>query len=256
MNIKVLLIDDEEETICKKLQRNAKDESIEITYFCNYEAGFAELNRSFSQYHALVLDAKCWKTQAEQDNDHNPTDDALSEGLRLLAEFEHKTQCFLPVAVYTGFDFPQNYLSPQLNAIKARIFRKGTDHAELFTYLKETAAHSDTYRIERKYADVLAVFENAKYTSIKNDALAYLKDLENDGLTRDTLVNIRKVYDSLRNDFPTLQPDNIHPLTKAIWSVGSFYLHKNAPLPSPYLIKSLGYALLDVLLWFKATLKN
>lgn len=251
MNIKVLLIDDEEEIICKKLQRNAKEEGIEVTYFCNYEAGFAELNRNFTQYHALVLDAKCWKTQAEQDNDHNPTDDALSEGLRLLAEFESKTQHFLPIAVYTGFDFPQNYLSPQINAIKARIFRKGTDHAELFAYLQERVAHSDTYRIERKYADVLVVFEKVEYAGIKNDVLAYLKDLENDSVTRDTLVSIRKVFETLRGNFPASQPDNIHPLTASIWKMTSHYLHKNAPLPSAYLIKSLGYALLDVLLWFK-----
>lgn len=255
MNIKVLLIDDDEEAICKKLQRNAKDEGIEIVYFCNYEAGFAELNRNFTQYHALVLDAKCWKTQAEQDNDHDPTDDAISEGLRLLGEFENRTAYFLPVVVNTGFSFPESYFSPQINAIKARIFRKGTEPDELWAHLKNIVANSQTYQIERKYADVLVVFEKSEYASVKSDVLAFLKDIETETITRDTLVSIRKVFETLRNDFPASQPDNIHPLTGVIWKMTSHYLHKNAPLPSPYLVKAMGYALLDVLLWFKNEMK-
>jgi hypothetical protein len=246
----VLLIDDEAQ-YCENLRKFALVRyNANLTYFHNYEEGFADLLQN-TAYQAIILDAKCLINK-EQEVER---DDALDYALKRLSDFEKQTQRFLPFVVNTGYDYFTSFFATGLQERKSKIFLKSEPPEKLFDYLQHAIAHSDTYRIERKYADVFEVFEKTEYATIKNDALAYLKDFENDTVTRDTLVSIRKVFETLRNDFPASQPDNIHPLTGCIWKMTSHYLHKKAPLPSSYLIKSLGYALLDVLLWFKAEMK-
>lgn len=242
----ILLIDDEAE-YCESLRKLALVKyKATLTYFHSYEEGFADLYKN-TAYQAIIFDAKCLINKEQEVE----SDDALDYALKRLSDFESQTQRFLPFVVNTGYDYFTSFFATGLQERKSKIFLKTKPPEELFEHLLDAIANSETYRIERKYADVLSIFEKAEYATVKNDVLSFLKDLENDTVTRDTLVAIRKVFEISRNGFPASQPDNIHPLTGCIWKMTSHYLHKNAPLPSSYLIKSLGYALLDVLLWFK-----
>lgn len=246
----IILIDDEVQ-YCEVLQKLALVKyNAKLTYFHNYEEGFADLYQN-TAYQAIILDAKCLINK-EQEVER---DDALDYALKRLADFEKQTQRFLPFVINTGYDYFTSFFATGLAERKSKIFLKSEGSEKLFEYLIEAVANSQIYQIERKYADVLVVFEKSEYASVKPDVLTFLKDIETETITRDTLVSIRKVFETLRNDFPASQPDNIHPLTGVIWKMTSHYLHKNAPLPSPYLVKALGYALLDVLLWFKNEMK-
>ncbi len=250
--ITILLIDDDIEYV-KSLTNNAKLSDLNLIYYQNYEAGFEEIRKN-PNIQGLIFDAKCWKTKKEQEDETEPSEDALAEGLKLLADYEKNSEHYLPLVVNTGYTFPLQYFKPLLEPFKAQIFEKvKTNPEDIFGHLKKLIQDSESYQIERKYADVFEIFEKKPiYNALKINLFNILMGLESKKLNKETLVEARKIFETFRSDFPSVQPDNIYPLTNALWKLTSFYLHKNSPEPSIYAIQSTIFILLDVLLWFKS----
>jgi hypothetical protein len=248
----VLLIDDNKED-SQTLIEVAKRHEIQLLHYQNYEAGFVEIRKN-PNIQGLIFDAKCWKTQKEQEDEVEPSEDALAEGLKLLADYEKNTERYLPLVVNTGYTFPLQFFKPLLAPFKAQIFEKAkTNPEDIFGHLKKLIQNAENYQIERKYADVFDIFEKRPiYNTLKINLLNILKSVENKKLNKETLVEARKIFETLRSDFPSSQPDSIHPLTNVLWKLTSFYLHKNSPEPSIYAIQSAIFALLEILLWFKS----
>lgn len=246
----ILLIDDDKDYCLITAKDASENFSINIDHFQNHQDGFAALEKNPLKYSALILDARCLINA-----DAVESDEALAVALEMLANFEKKTERYLPFVVNTNYPNFVNYFGKMLEAKGAKIFRKSTtDSEKLFDYLKIQVKNSQNYQIERKYADIFEIFEKGYLGSdVKDKLLSILKNIENKKFDKDTLTDIRKLFEKLRSSYlPAIQPDGIHPFTKAIWSVASYYLHQNSPNPSEYVLRSLNYALLEILLWFKA----
>jgi hypothetical protein len=263
--MKVLLIDDDKE-YGKSLVRFAQVNDIKLFHYQNYEAGFEEIRRN-PTIQALIFDAKCWKTKAEQEEEVEPSEDALSLALTLLAEYEKSTGKFLPIAVNTGYNFPLQYFKPLLTPFQARIFEKGkTDPEELFGHLKERIQHSESYQIERQYADVFEVFEKGYLgQSEKNDLLNILKSKNGQDISEitKTIALIRTIEEKIRKN-PSVAKIKKNELIKASNSMiatvannyGSHNYLQDGGITTYYTVKSLTYALLEILLWYKNEREN
>lgn len=126
----ILLIDDDIE-YSKSLVNNAKLSDLNLIYHQNYEAGFEEIRKN-PTIQGLIFDAKCWKTQKEQEDEVEPSEDALAEGLKLLADYEKNTERYLPLVVNTGYSFPLQFFKPLLVPFKAQILRRQKPILKIF----------------------------------------------------------------------------------------------------------------------------
>ena len=262
--ITLLLIDDEKINYADSLVLNAKINDINIIYFQNYEAGFKELHNNLN-IQGLIFDAKCWKTQAEQDAGIESSDDGLAEGLKLLQEYEQNTQNYLPLVVNTGREFPLQFFKPLLEPLQATIFQKGKINPDdIFNNLKKRIENSVNYKLERQYADVFVVFKKGYLdTSVKNNLLDILANMHTTDINeiRKNLASIRVIRDAIIQGFLKNKPNYKTPdlisqlFTYLIQNVSSNYgSHKpknNDILPSKYTTITLANALMEVLLWFE-----
>jgi len=253
--ITLLLIDDEQE-YSKSLQINAQLSGISLLTAQNYEAGFKEIRKN-PRIQGLIFDAKCWRTQQEQDDEIEPTEEAFAEALKLLGEYENSTKNYLPLVVNTGYTFPMQYFQPLLKNFQAKIFEKGTTNPDqIFDYLKEKIENSEVFEIERQFSEVLELFENSHYEHLKKDFVSIFIDLKNKQENKNTLIAIRSIYEGIvKKNLPNLKDtgkEEIYPLRDAIWKTSSHYLHPNCKtIPSSFLIKGLAFLLVEILLWYK-----
>jgi hypothetical protein len=257
--ITILLIDDDIEYI-KSLVNNAKLSDLNLIYHQNYEAGFEEIHKNPS-IQGLIFDAKCWKTKKEQENEVEPSEDALAEGLKLLADYEKNTEHYLPLVVNTGYTFPLQYFKPALSAFKAQIFEKAKANPEdIFGHLKNLIQNSESYQIERKYTDVFEIFEKGYLgQDVREKLLNILRNInrtENAEISK-TLSAIRAVKEEIiRNQPNPSQPNLISSLSMTIQKNASDYGSHPPRVkdiqPTKYTVISLTHALLEMLLWFKS----
>jgi hypothetical protein len=260
--ITILLIDDDM-PYATSLCNNAKLRGdLELIHYQNYEAGFKEL-RTNPSINGLIFDAKCWITQQEQDEEVEPSEQGLSEGLRLLQEYETITQNYLPMIVSTGKDFAAKHFLPQLTALQAKIFQKEkTNPGELFNELILRIEAIENYKIERQYADVFAVFaKNYLSNDVKLNLLSILNTMQRAdiGEIRKNLALIRTINETTMQELLNKkgyfkQPDLISEFSGLIRRVcnnyGSHKPRNNDILPSKYAVITLTNALLEIILWF------
>lgn len=286
----ILWIDDEHEKL-SGLKLEARKNNIALTPFKSKKGGVAELQKNYSKYDAILLDAKFF----ENEDDVAGTEDlsALFSSKEALVQLPKKFEFF----ILTG----QAELFNDSTFSKAftKHYRKGIDGdiTKLFSDLKVAADRQIDTQIRHKYQRVFEVCTD-KYiggdaSSTLLSLLKSLEDNDNNLDSNDKLNSIRKIVEKL---FVALNrigilPDelagNINGSSKFLAGADpSYYLneeltdkttayllrsiltvtqdgsHIGSSLSlgvnnhivhraTPYLFSSVLFQLLDVLLWFK-----
>lgn len=266
--ITFLLIEDNQD-YADSLVLNAKISEIMLLHRQNYEDGFKQI-RNNPEIKALIFDAKCWKTRQEQDEESEPSDDALGEGLRLLADYEKSTGKYLPLAVNTGYTYPSQFYEPLLKPFQAKVFEKGkTNPDDIFEYLKLRIQNTENYQIERQYVEVFEIFEKGYLKEdIKNNLLDIIKNQNKVELPqiRKNLALIRSTKETVMQVLSNQKPNFKQPLL--IIQYSEHLIHKMASnygshnprfddiKPTQHTVICLFHALMDILLWFKKEMEN
>lgn len=255
MKMNWLLIDDEPD-FCKSFADYALEKfNIHVHFFHNHQKGFEALSLHPQNYNALVLDAKCLKTEDQEVE----SDDALGFAMELLADFEKKTNLSLPFVVNTGYDTFAPFFESMVNKRGGRIFSKLSPHPdELFNYLLLQINNIENIQIERRYADVFELFADGHLSenNTKNDLLDILKNIDCSGSTdiKKTLALIRNIEETMRKKIQTPKPEFVNNvlnfLNRAVNNYGS-HPAKDSYQPSKYSLNAVIYALLELLIWFK-----
>lgn len=257
----ILLIDDDLK-FCETFTDFAEIHyQITLTYFHNHTDGFAELRKN-PTYKAIILDARCFRTPEDQAKGGDGNRKALDFALKLYDNFTKETNRYLPFAVYTAYseDFADFF---DLETRKSQIFTKGKDQDRLLNYLKTQIQNSENYQIERQYTDVFEVFEKGFLgQSEKNDLLTVLKNI-NQVSTTEVEQNIHLLRTLKERIIATNDESNapfaIKKFCEDIRQISNKYAsHKTLQdiELSHYAAKSLTYALLEVLLWFKSEMQK
>jgi hypothetical protein len=286
----ILWIDDEHEKL-SGLKLEARKNNIALTSFKSKKGGVAELQKNYSKYDAILLDAKFF----ENEDDVAGTEDlsALFSSKEALVQLPKKFEFF----ILTG----QAELFNDSTFSKAftKHYRKGIDGdiTKLFSDLKVAADRQIDTQIRHKYQRVFEVCTD-KYiggdaSSTLLSLLKSLEDNDNNLDSNDKLNTIRKIVEKL---FIALNRIGILPdelegnttgsskflagvnpvysskeeiadkttafLLKSILELTHNGSHNDHPSrlevnkhiiqrATPYLFSSVLFQLLDVLLWFK-----
>ena len=202
MQIHILLIDDNKD-YCKSLKNRfweigeERGLNIQVTDFQNLEEGFAELTRD-SKYKAIILDAKCLRTKAQETEDFQFLPEALDE----LEKIDNRKDTHTPFVVNTGY-YDTDVLNSLLLKIarqKGKLFDKSTQEEEMLEHLLNEIDNAENTRIEKQYEDVFEVFEKGFLSNnFRTELLNILKNMKNPSQNQNVLRAIRVIQDEIYN---------------------------------------------------------
>ncbi len=201
----VLWIDDQHESLTA-LHKTATDFDIELFPFKSMNGGCAELEKNFSKYDAVLLDAKFFE---------NEDDEPGSEDTQWIYDTKDRIRDLdrsLKYFVLTGQ--AKTYASEEFNKAFKNVFEKGKDKDEdaLFRMLVDACENREITKLKCKYSDYFEVFRlgilDFKYQPLLIDILFSLEyeDFRKKNITvqRDLL---EAIFKSLNGSIPCI-PDN------------------------------------------------
>lgn len=170
---RLLLADDEKEyceTLRDKLSKTGDDLGVSIRVDDVQNWDDANLKLRTGDYHAVILDARCFVSRDQETEDFGFLPVALSG----IEEIERERDRRIPVAVNTGYigALELATLDRLLKTRSIRTFSKtGNEGLELIKYILNEIDAAPERWIEIKYADVFEVFECGLLESEFRDSL-------------------------------------------------------------------------------------
>ena len=296
MMINVLWIDDEHESLAS-IKMPAKVNEVNLVPFKSLKGGLEELEKNYSRYDGVLLDAKI----LEDENDVSGT-----ENVRYVHEARNRIHALsahkkFEVFVLTGqaelFDDHGSFaMAFGDDESKRRVFKKGsTDELELlFKSIRKVALEQADTQLKFEYKEVFALCTDEYIGSRACDnILTILKNMDKP-IINEMFNLIRKVVEDLFRAYNIrgLLPDQFVGTSISLSKSSKFlagkhvvdgYRHKEEThlnhqiasnlknilfvtqdgshrgevdklvesMGTPYLIKSVFYQLLDVLIWSK-----
>jgi hypothetical protein len=289
MRYKVIWIDDQCDEQ-KPFITFAEQMEIDITPFKFATEGLDELESNWGKYQGVILDAKGLKETINE----VPKLDSLSYSMARLEQL--KSKGYIPYFIFTGQpDLLNADLFQQMLNGKTPYY-KDTDHERLFADIKSEINNLPDTQIYYKYKDIFEVFDLGYLDSkIRSQLIMAINnvDLTSNPDIKSNLVLIRGIQEEIFNKLravgivpqnmtnfngankhlagnvdpknnynPTTQVyqnSSITELNKLLYWVSGEYIHNVADQTyyiSHYTVKSLLFNLFELLLWFKATMKQ
>ncbi|MHA8066950.1 hypothetical protein V7S76_09730 [Aquirufa sp. ROCK2-A2] len=285
----ILWIDDEHEMLTG-LKGRAKYNGINLVPFKSLNSGMNELERNFTFYDGVLLDAKFFENEddVKGSEDTSNVHRAKDRLLQLKKKFE--------VFVLTGQ--AEAYENKEFQKAFTKVYSKGSDQEieSLFSDIKVASATQEDTQIRHKYHrvfdvcvekyigenayhDLLSILKKENFEYAFTDPNLYfnlLRKIMDDlfialnryGLMPDVFVKpsvalnesskflsgiVEKGYKLEAPIFPKVVSDHVRSILAVCQpaahrsEIDSFITEVN----SPYLLLSVTYQVLDVLLWFK-----
>jgi hypothetical protein len=200
---KVLWFDDEHETL-ELVKEEALMFDIQFIGFNDAKSGLKELEESYKEYHAVILDGLFFKNEKETGD--VKTDEAFGEVAKVLGNFKAKG-IIVPWFIYSGqpsFVKEKNTLVNVLSDVayaNGKIFdkNKDDDFIELCNEIKNEADKLPIIKAKHSNLEVFEIFELGYLPgSVEENVLDLLiKPLpQNNSELKGILTNIRSIHES------------------------------------------------------------
>ena len=263
------------------------DADIIITDRQNWQDGAELLEKEY--FHALILDARCMIETDQVDDNFDFLTIAL-ERLKEIERKQDRHIPFVINTGYFGEKEVQ-MMQRLITERRGKIFSKTLPKDEMFQYLVTEIEDSENTKIEKDYPDIFEVFDKGYLgSSFRIELFKILKTLNKDSKNQENLRAVRviqdEIYNALRRKNPAIVPNGsftdknkhlsgnsyqnstiyqtntISYLANAIYRISSDFGNHSPQkptnvtieyweMPSNYAVKSLVFALLEQLLWFK-----
>lgn len=290
----ILWIDDEHETLGGTKGR-AKRNGINLIPFKSLNGGMSELERNYPFYDGVLLDAKFFENEDDQEGteDTYNVHRAKEQLLQLKKKFE--------VFVLTGQ--AEAYEDKTFKKSFTKVYKKGSDNEidRLFTDIKEAAANQEDTQLRHSYKRVFDVCTEKYIGEYAGQDILNLLKVKDESNIDNHFNSIRKIIEDLfvafhkfnllpsefvrpnlalnqssiflsgqeqnertdnaykqqRHLKETHLPPQIAYYLKSILAVTQSGSHRSnidnhvRTVRTPFLLKSVFFQLLDVLVWFK-----
>jgi len=170
---KILFVDDNH-SYSKTLIDRASGKGIELAHFDNWEEAKSELDESFDDYEAVIVDGKGKLTKDSPGDDQIHVSRALKDLNKMIG-----------AGKYVPYVILSKYLEVK-KAIDDIFFEKNRDENEMFEYLIFAIENSEKHKIKAKYPEPFSCF-GEKYLDRKHEKF---------------LLNIIKVFESEKIENP------------------------------------------------------
>lgn len=283
MNCKVLWIDDEYDNL-GSFRFLAKSKGIILNPFRSLESGMAELKKNYSQYDAVLLDAKFY------DKDYQlPGSQSIENAIKAQREI---LQLPVKLGIFLLTGQTDVIIDSTFKLIFEKIYKKGndSDNDSLFRDIKEYVLFKEDHQLITEYKSAFLIFENGHLKKGKSDLLSLLKNTEeanNFNLIRIIIENLFKALAEINiipkelidkqgwingsarflsarhEDYEFNEPDFIHPTIKtSLWQTlrisqdgshagGDLLVFQfSSTYKTGFLYKSTLYGLLEILAYF------
>ena len=210
--INYLVVDDRKKDVLMINQAILR--GISLTIVDNLEDMIFELKRNW-KFNGVILDGKGFMKRGQEKGSEAFA--FVHEALTQIQLLERENDCVYAKCVLTGF---KNQLEDSLKG-RVRLFDKGElaedDNKlnEFFEFLKKEASISNTYKLGRKYKDVLEIIETGRLSFIQNtELLELLTKLEfSNNIIQKDFNGLRQILESVLIKFndidKTLIPDEL-----------------------------------------------
>jgi hypothetical protein len=212
---KVLWFDDEHKTL-ELIKEEAKIADIQLVGFADSTSGLKELEQSYKEYHAVLLDGLFFKN--EEETGDVQTGEAFAEVAKVLGNLKAQG-IIIPWFIYSGqksFVKDKNILldifSKEANA-NGKVFDKNKDEdfIELCNQIKVEADKLPRNKAKHNFPDIFKIFDLGYLPeSVEENVLDLLiKPLpQNNSELKGILTNIRSIHESC---FLKLSSINVTP---------------------------------------------
>jgi ActR/RegA family two-component response regulator len=279
-----MLIIDDSTPYVESLFRDAQRHAIRLLHAGSLEEGrelFAgKQGRGIA---GIILDGKCLKEKAQQ----VPDSSFLGAAIKYFGE----KAPHLPLVVLTGETELYRNLS-DLYAGTVRVYSKGHDEKEMLAHLLHEAQQLEWLKTVRQYGDVFAGLSRRLGEDAEQELVSALMHMKSDDPTviRNTLICLRrlqeKIFIALQKSDAGLIPAhlvtgevNVVGIYKHLAERGAIERYKvvdrfcelvykvtsdngaHTPYENPkypptkYTVQAVTFALLDLILWFKSTVR-
>lgn len=214
--INLLMIDDNKE-ICQALRAVClSEDKYNLDYRLNLADGIAEFKERTTYYDAIILDGRGHHSR----EDTKERDNHVIKGIQQI----RKINSYTPIFIYTGY---LDIVKEQLYGIveeEVPIFTKTKQgEIDLFKAIDDIVANNIVYKLNRKYKDLLDVFEKGFLDKDNKDIyegfLDILTQLEEDqleDLPKNHLSGIlnkfrmiqEHIYSKLSEYYPSVLPED------------------------------------------------
>lgn len=189
----VLMFDDRIEEMNDFLQL-AKINRFVVTPVNNTEKGLEILNEKFHRFEGIILDAKSFENKNAVKG--TETVRALRNAINGIKEICRKNEKQIPFCVYTGhMDLMGEAWEKDLI-----IFEKSVQQEEMFAFLRSRAAETKEASIVEANYDVFALWDECDFDTKHKGALIKIflnEHSENSGVIKTELSNIRPILEGL-----------------------------------------------------------
>jgi ActR/RegA family two-component response regulator len=281
---RMLVIDDNRPYV-EALHRDARRFGITLVHAGSLEEGREIYERSDSwSLTGVILDVKCLKERNQQ----VPDNSFLTAAVRFFSE----KAPHLPMVVLTGEPTQFRSLS-ELYAGTLRVFSKGRDEADMLAFLREEAGKLDYVRIAGAYSEAFVTVRTYLGSDAEQELFNCLRDMTSGEAStiKNTLGCLRRlqerIYIALSRADEKLVPSQyvtgeinlvacyktlvekgvveryriIDRFTELIYKITSdsgahtSYTDPKYP-PTSYTVRSVVFALLDLILWFDGIMEE
>lgn len=291
--IRIILIDDNVEDSAI-IATTAQRHTMIVTPFTDGKSAFKELRDQPPHYYqALIFDARCiWDTSVET----KENDLFLGRAITELERVEKEYHTHYPMVVYTGFSAEFLPLKELVEDRNGKIFTKSSTEPQnldnLFKFLRQRVENLE----EWVYRDVFEIFELGYFNNnLRQNLKEIIKNMGKEVAIHDNFTAIRKIleemYRKIRAKDVSLLPTELGMNLESIWvyltgkpTIVDRRTNRTIQAPRPLLLphesafmkaieettsanshtylgtsyayKSVVFALLEQLLWFKKLMQT
>ena len=284
IQLSVLIIDDSKPYV-ESLYRDAQRYSIRLMHALTLEEG-KELfgGKDGRGVAGIILDVKCLKERGQE----VPDSSFLAAAIKYFSE----KAPHLPLVVLTG-ETDQYRNLKELYAGTTRVYSKGRDEQDMLAFLVAEAQKLEWLQIVGHYRDVFDVVVDHLGPEAEAELVSCLRTMQSDDFTviKNNLGCLRrlqeKIYLALHRADPRLIPQQylegevnviaiyktlaekgaverykiIDRFSELIYKItsdnGAHTPHENPQYPpTKYTVQAVTFAFLDLLLWFRDTVKR
>jgi len=288
--LNVLFIDDKEDEMIEFKTLARQNRILIRTSHTSAESGLEELSMNVSKYDAVILDARAFRKKEQAAGTENLR--SLRDCINGIKDIERDNKRKIPYCVYTGYMETMGEAWED----DLQIFVKGDQQKEMFTYLKQEIKKLPETEMIWQYSNVFELFDKGYLDLDYRDKLLFVlkkyesrQPIEIEGAITQTRKILEGLYKKLHsmgrlhddlfsNGRPNLEwcyrfvsgmPVNELSVPSAIvpehikWSLKTIKENSSAAGAHDYVesihnftLKTIVFALLDVLLWFKKYVKE
>jgi len=275
-----MLIIDDATPYVESLYRDAQRLAVRLLHARSLEEGRELFAREGRGLAGIILDGKCLKEKGQE----VPDSSFLAAAIKYFGE----KAPHIPLVVLTGETDLYRNLS-DLYAGTVRVYSKGRDEKEMLAHLLEQARELEWLKIVRRYPEVFEGLAGRLGGDAEQELISSLLNMGSDDPTviRNTLISLRrlqeKIFIALHKADPGLVPAHlvagelnvvgiykhlaergvierykvIDRFSELVYKVtsdnGAHTAYQNPKYPpTKYTVQALTFALLDLILWFKA----